>query len=53
MQFILQAFILLALNYLANRAEQKRVIGALQDVRMQPSIQSEREAWFWAAGSPR
>lgn len=52
MQLILREFILLAQNYLANRPEQKRAIGALQDVRMQPCSQSEREAHFWAAGRP-
>lgn len=36
MQLILQEFILLAQNYLADKAEQKRAMGALQDVRMFP-----------------
>lgn len=52
MQLILQEFILLAQNYLAYKAEQVRATGALQDVRMQLCSQSERQARFWAVGSP-
>lgn len=52
MQLTLWEFIFLAQNYLANTAEQKRAIGALQDVKIQPCSQSEREAHFWEVGSP-